>query len=533
MNIFLRTDNKLKLPLQEYEKIHADLIGSTPQALQNNQPILQQTCQPGMQRPPGTPGVRPPFMPRGVQNMQQTNWRPQMHQGTPGQQPMNSPTVSNIQQSPQTGGTIQQTVPLYQANLQPAPPVPPENIQSDVDERAQKLYEQWLETQNQSLQNQLNYYETEVQKLRKARKTLNSKQRQLKKTGGELSEEDQRELAKVAQEQSIIQKQLEQSRKAIKQHTTLKQEYENKKMAKLQPQNQPGQSPAQIAPQSPLMHPGQSPMNPQMMHQPVQSPLQSPSPLMASQSPGPSILQSPSNHGSQSAMSPYNTMSQSPRISTPHTPIDDNPFSPNNMVAGPSPSPSLTGRLTSPAPRMTSPQHRMAAPVMAGGRLVTASPGQQFQGQQNIIVQNQFQNQMQQPGGQIQSQMRFIRPQMMSNDPNMRMRMPTNFQQGQIQQIRQVQQGQVQGYTSPIGSPQSTQMQIQQQPGMGDGMIMQNNRAMQQMVQQRQMMQQRQMQQQMQAQNNQNMQGMNQQMVRYSKFNNFFNFSEVSKLTFL
>lgn len=467
--------------------------------------MVNQVSQPGIQRPVGVPNVRPQFLPRGIQ---QNNWRSQMPAGTMSQQPMSSQTMANV-----PGGTVQQTVPLYEANLQPAPPVPPENIVSEADERAQKAYEHWLETQNQTLQNQLNYYETEVQKLRKARKNLNTRQRQLKKTGGELSEEDQRELAKVTQEQGIIQKQLELSRKANKQHTTVKQEYENKKMAKLQPQTQPGQSPAQIAPQSPLMHPGQSPMNPQMMHQPVPSPLQSPSPLMASQSPGPSILQSPSNHGSQSAMSPYNTMSQSPRISTPHTPIDDNPFSPNNMVTGPSPSPSLTGRLTSPAPRMTSPQHRMAAPVMAGGRLVTASPGQQFQGQQNIIVQNQFQNQMQQPVGQMQGQMRFIRPQMMTNDPNMRMRMPGNFQQGQIQQIRQVQQIQPQGYTSPIGSPQSGQMQMQQQPGMGDGMIMQNNRAMQQMVQQRQLIQQRQMQAQMQNQNNQGMQGMNQQMV--------------------
>ncbi|XP_063696250.1 histone-lysine N-methyltransferase 2C-like isoform X2 [Culicoides brevitarsis] len=494
----------------EYEKIHADLVGSTSQMLQNNQQIM---TQPGIQRAVNNPGIRAQFMPRGVQNMQQGNWRPQMPQTPSGQPPMSSPTISTMQQppAPSTGGTIQQTVPLYQANFQPAPPVPPENIQSEADERAQKLYEQWLESHNIALTNQLNYYETEVQKLRKARKTLNSKQRQLKKTGADLSDEDQRELAKVLQEQSIIQKQLEQSRKQMKQHTSTKQEYESKKMAKLQPQGQPGQSPAHMENQSQLMHPGQSPMNPQMMHQPVPSPLQSPSPLMASQSPGPSILQSPSNHNSQSAMSPYNTMSQSPRIGTPHTPIDDNPFSPNNMVAGPSPSPSLQGRLTSPAPRMTSPQHRMAAPVMAGGRLITASPGQQFQGQQNIVVQSQFQNQMQQPGVQMQGQMRFVRPQMMSNDPNLRMRMPANFQQGQIQQIRQVQQG----YTSPIGSPQSTQMQIQQQqqPGMGDGMIMQNNRGMQQMVQQRQMMQQRQMQQQMQVQNNQNMQVMNSQMM--------------------
>uniref|UniRef100_A0A336MIG1 Histone-lysine N-methyltransferase 2C n=1 Tax=Culicoides sonorensis TaxID=179676 RepID=A0A336MIG1_CULSO len=469
---------------QEYEKIHADLIGSTPQTLQNNQTMIQQ-------RPNIAPGSRQ-FIPGGpVQN-----FRPQMVQNTQGQSQINMP-IQNVPQPPQqTGGPIQQTVPLFDLDLEPAPPVPPENVQTQDDEQIRIKYENWLIKTASELKKQQDYYETEISKLRKSKKTLNTKMRQLKKTGGELSEPDQIELNEVSKEQSKIQKHLEQARKLSKQHSQLKQEYENKKMARMQPQH--AQTVAQIAPQSPLMHPGPSPMNPQMMHQPIQSPLQSPSPHMASQS--------PRDHNSQSAMSPYNTMSQSPRISTPHTPLDENPFSPNNM--GPSPSPSLSGRLTSPAPRMTSPQHRMAAPVMPGGRIVTASPGQQFQSQSNIIVQNQFQNQMQQQNNQMQGQMRFIRPQMISNDPNTRMRVPVNFQQGQIQQIRQVQQGQIQGYTSPIGSPQSVSVQVQQQQSDNP----QHNRTMI-MIQQRQMMQQRQM------QSNQNMnqamsQQINQQMMQ-------------------
>lgn len=63
-----------------------------------------------------------------------------------------------------------------------------------------------------------------------------------------------------------------------------------------------------------------------------------------------------------------------------------------------SPSPSLPGRLTSPAPRMTSPQHhRIAGPPMQG-RILT-SPSHTY-AQQNIV-----QTQM------IVNQHRFVRPQ--------------------------------------------------------------------------------------------------------------------------
>lgn len=64
-----------------------------------------------------------------------------------------------------------------------------------------------------------------------------------------------------------------------------------------------------------------------------------------------------------------------------------------------SPSPSLPGRLTSPAPRMTSPQHhRIGGQQMQAGRILT-SPSHSY-GQQNI-----GQTQM------IVNQHRFIRPQ--------------------------------------------------------------------------------------------------------------------------
>lgn len=52
----------------------------------------------------------------------------------------------------------------------PAPPTPPENIVNEQDRQIQLQYEQWLNHQHQVLTQQLKYYETEVQKLRKIRK---------------------------------------------------------------------------------------------------------------------------------------------------------------------------------------------------------------------------------------------------------------------------------------------------------------------------------------------------------------------------
>lgn len=68
------------------------------------------------------------------------------------------------------------------------------------------------------LTNQLKYYETEVMKLRKVRKSLNSKQRMLRKSNNELTQADAIELTRVTAEQSIVQKQLESARKQARQH---------------------------------------------------------------------------------------------------------------------------------------------------------------------------------------------------------------------------------------------------------------------------------------------------------------------------
>ncbi|EAA05242.4 AGAP011192-PA [Anopheles gambiae str. PEST] len=308
--------------------------------------------------------------------------------------------------SPQTADPSgSKTIPLFQANLQPQPPQPPETIATEQDRLLQINYENWLNQQNTVLSNQLKYYETEIVKLRKVKKQLNTKQRHLRKQGNELTENDAKELQKITADHTVIQKQLENARRQQRQHSVILQEYKTKHQSgkpassgASTPVGAPGSSPAQslIAPPSPLMSPSpssqpgslyqptvQSPLS-NLILQPNQSPLHSPSPLL-SHSPGPasvnsSVLQSPGgNHtNSNSAMSPYSTMQPSPRIGTPHSQIDENPFSPG-PGGGPSPSPSLPGRLTSPAPRMTSPQHRMAGQQMVvGGPPHGPQPGQSF-----------------------------------------------------------------------------------------------------------------------------------------------------------
>lgn len=331
-----------------------EAINSTNQGIIQTQPVqLQQSSMHQQQTHQQNltalnQNIKTQFLPRGTMNNPQ--WRNQ------------GPNVAGPSMGVQP--EMARTIPLFSGTIQSAPPVPPENVQTDNDRRIQATYEQWLHRNLDMLQKQQNYYETEVLKLRKSKKSLNTKQRQLKKAGSELTELDAKELAKVTHEQSIIQKQLENSRKQFRQHQLVVQDYTTKQKAK-----QIASSPVgQVAPPSPLMSPSpggniqmqqqqqvQSPMNSNIM-QPAQSPLHSPSPHM-SQSPGPasvnSIMQSPGGHGnSNSAMSPFNTMQQSPRIGTPQ--MDENPFSPNpGSIESP-----ISGRLTSPLPRMTSPQHR-------------------------------------------------------------------------------------------------------------------------------------------------------------------------------
>lgn len=289
----------------------------------------------------------------------------------------------------------------FNASLLTPPQLPPDNINTEQDRHIQLEYEKWLKEQNNILNRQLKYYEGEVLKLRKSRKSLNSKQRQLKKTGGVLTDTDATELTKITQEQTFYQKHLDSARKQLKQHTLVIQDYNAKQQSKIQSQMiNSGSTLTQMAPQSPMtIPPSPSQTLLSTSQSPHTNPIQSPSPNLTAQSPGPSnvnlVMQSPS-----SQQSPYNTMQSSPRIGTPHSQIDENPFSPSSA---PSVSPSIPSRLTSPAPGIGSPQSRMCAPggPMQNNRIIT-SP---------IMIQNAQQHQT-----------RFIRPQMINQEQNVRPR---------------------------------------------------------------------------------------------------------------
>ncbi|XP_076251798.1 uncharacterized protein LOC143191021 isoform X3 [Rhynchophorus ferrugineus] len=262
----------------------------------------------------------------------------------------NAPLLPHWQQNrvappatPQPTTEITTRTQMFNANVLPAPPLPPENIVTEQDKQAQLAYEQWLNHQNNVLNQQLKYYEAEVQKLRKSRKSLNSKQRQLRKSGNQLSEADSIELQRISAEQAILQKHLESSRKQCRQHGMLIQEYRNKQQLK---------NPTVTGTPSPLGPPTSSPIH----HQSPQhsSPMHSPGPVIA-HSPGPAsvaaLLQSPG--GNVSPMQPS-------RIGTPLSQGEGSP--------GPVQSPSQMGLLP-PVPRMTSPQHRrvVTSPVGYAG----------------------------------------------------------------------------------------------------------------------------------------------------------------------
>lgn len=105
---------------------------------------------------------------------------------------------------------MQAARPPFNVMTIPQPPPPPSDPVTEADRQQQQHYENWLFQQQRILNNQQKYFETEVGKLRKAKKALSTKQRNLRKSGQELAESDARELEKISREQSGLQKQLEQ-----------------------------------------------------------------------------------------------------------------------------------------------------------------------------------------------------------------------------------------------------------------------------------------------------------------------------------
>ncbi|XP_024945171.1 histone-lysine N-methyltransferase 2C isoform X3 [Cephus cinctus] len=406
----------------EFERLRADVLGSTPLA---SPPQGIVTVPPS-----GVPIIRAPCTPRP----------PSAGAGWPQGVPDNAKLVAQTPRQPiATQTPPEPRIATFNIPHMPAPPAPPDNIVNEQDRQIQLQYEQWLNHQDQILSQQLKYYETEVQKLRKIRKSLNSKQRQLRKSGNELAENDAAELQRISSEQSALQKHLDASRKQARQHGMLMQEYRSK-----QQQRQP--QPQTSEPCSPLMSPSQ---HSSPMHSPAALVSHSPGPgsapsniiqhspatFIIQHSPNPPLLQhSPGNPQSSNpgTMSPHN-MQPSPRIGTPHSQGEESPFSPGAM-----PSPGICGPTTT---RMASPQHR----AVITGRLATSPgafnpdgrPPQQIMSEQAVRVHGLTQ--------------RFVRPPAVG-EPGQRPRM-------------QLQSGIVYGQRSPLGSPQPSQqpMMTQQQ----------------------------------------------------------------------
>lgn len=78
------------------------------------------------------------------------------------------------------------------------------------DDAQRKQYEEWLQDTQKLLQMQQKFLEEQIGAHRKSKKALSAKQRTAKKAGREFPEEDAEQLKHVTEQQSVVQKQLEQ-----------------------------------------------------------------------------------------------------------------------------------------------------------------------------------------------------------------------------------------------------------------------------------------------------------------------------------
>lgn len=230
---------------QDFERLRADVLGS--QGMQNQamqaqgmptQGIPAQGLLPIQQQSPmvqNQPQQRQTFVPQNQprsQFIQRTVTQQPHPQQAPQPHMQNQVQNMNVVMECSQPTVVKKegcSVPMFVANLQKPPSLPPDSIVTEQDRQIQIQYEQWLNSQDNMLNNQRKYYETEVSKLRKSRKALNSKQRALKKSGNDLTESDTIELNKVTTEQSIVQKQLENARKQLRQHKVVMDDYNSKR----------------------------------------------------------------------------------------------------------------------------------------------------------------------------------------------------------------------------------------------------------------------------------------------------------------
>ncbi|XP_049499052.1 histone-lysine N-methyltransferase 2C isoform X15 [Panthera uncia] len=139
-------------------------------------------------------------------------------------------------------------------------PNPPNFGPGFVNDSQRKQYEEWLQETQQLLQMQQKYLEEQIGAHRKSKKALSAKQRTAKKAGREFPEEDAEQLKHVTEQQSMVQKQLEQIRKQQKEHAELIEDYRIKQQQQQQQQCAMAPPPVMpgVPPQPPLV-PGAPP----------------------------------------------------------------------------------------------------------------------------------------------------------------------------------------------------------------------------------------------------------------------------------
>lgn len=265
------------------------------------------------------------------------------HLQLPSQQPMYGPTPNRMmhhQPQQQAGHLSMATTSMgpirHPMASIPAPPPPPHEVMNEQDRQQQVQYEQWLIQQNNFIANSQKHLETEVSKLRKMKKSLNAKQRQCRKNQNELNEHDSNELARVSAEIHGLQKTLDQTRKSMRQHNLLIQDYRQKHGSTFNLPHSPGAPTVQTSPRSvnsplaamtasgPGTPLGIGPSTPQSpsITSPSPSSLMQNSPMSALHSPAPLMPPSPIHH------SPMPNINQDMASMRPQiVQEDNNPFS--------------------------------------------------------------------------------------------------------------------------------------------------------------------------------------------------------------
>nr|XP_005162602.1 histone-lysine N-methyltransferase 2C isoform X1 [Danio rerio] len=145
-----------------------------------------------------------------------------------------------------------------------ARPTPPNFGPGFVNESQKKQYEEWLQETQQLLQMQQKFLEDQIGAHRKSKKALSAKQRTAKKAGREFPEEDAEQLKNVTEQQSVVQKQLEQIRKQQKEHAELIEEYRVKQQQQQQRLQTGMMGPMKTMPVMQGQPPGMMPVGPPM-----------------------------------------------------------------------------------------------------------------------------------------------------------------------------------------------------------------------------------------------------------------------------